>query len=167
MFLFFLKAIFEDTVAGSSSTAASPTTQQLRIWQAKHHDLGRHFDPWQCGERGSTDAQWQGALSVGECRKGGASLSLYIYTCILYTRIRICVNVYIYNIYLYIIYIYIHSHIVTQYTSSHLNSAGYHVFFLCKSDDILYCQAARSLWHWMLWAIWAPCLQWLWSDRWF
>ena len=42
-------------------------------------------------------------------RAGPLSLSIYIYTCILYTRIRICVNVYIYIIYIYIyiiIYIY-------------------------------------------------------------
>ena len=47
----------------------------------------------------------------GNAERAGP-LSLYIYTCILYTRIRICVNVYIYNIYLYI-YNYIYIYIVT------------------------------------------------------
>ena len=59
-------------------------------------------------------------------RAGPLSLSLYIYIYIyVYTHTYMCKCVYI--------YIYIHSHIVTQYTSSHLNSAGYHVFFSCVS----------------------------------
>lgn len=79
---------------------------------------------------------------------------VHIYIYYMYTRIRICVNV-------------SHSHTVYIESFKFSRVLGTLFFFLCKSDDILYCQAASSLWHWMLWAIWAPCLQLLWSDRWF